>query len=99
MAPTSDLEAHRIRRRILFSGRVQGVGFRYTTHATASRFAVGGYVRNLADGRVELVAEGEPAELDRFQQAVEEAMRGCIREVHTADAPATAEFTSFRVSH
>ena len=41
-----------------FSGHVQGVGFRYTTRSVASRFAVTGYVRNLPDGRVELVAEG-----------------------------------------
>ena len=45
-------------KRVLFQGHVQGVGFRYATHGLAQRFAVAGYVRNLADGRVELVAEG-----------------------------------------
>ena len=44
---------------ILYEGRVQGVGFRYTTKSVANGFEVTGTVRNLTDGRVELVAEGE----------------------------------------
>ena len=56
----------RIRRRVHFSGRVQGVGFRYTCQSIARGFDVGGYVRNLPDGRVEPLAEGEPGELDNF---------------------------------
>ena len=51
----------RERRRVVFSGRVQGVGFRFTCQSLARGFDVAGYVRNLADGRVELVAEGEPS--------------------------------------
>ncbi|MBL8829940.1 MAG: acylphosphatase, partial [Planctomycetaceae bacterium] len=47
-----------IRRRVLFHGRVQGVGFRVTTRSIAQRFAVTGWVRNLPDGSVELLAEG-----------------------------------------
>ncbi len=66
------------RRIVHFSGRVQGVGFRYTTDRVAANFRVAGFVRNLTDGRVELVAEGMPAELDRFLAAVAEAMSGNI---------------------
>ena len=66
------------RRIVHFSGRVQGVGFRYTTDRVAANFRVAGFVRNLTDGRVELVAEGVPAELDRFLAAVAEAMSGNI---------------------
>ena len=56
--------------RVLYSGRVQGVGFRYTTRQIADGLAVAGTVRNLADGRVELLAEGEPAVLERLLAAV-----------------------------
>jgi acylphosphatase len=57
-------------KRVLFAGHVQGVGFRYTTHSLAQRFDVTGYVKNLPDGRVELVAEGAAAEVERFIGAV-----------------------------
>ena len=50
------------RRVVHYSGRVQGVGFRYTVRTLATRFAVTGFVRNLADGRVQLVVEGGPGE-------------------------------------
>jgi acylphosphatase len=50
----------------LFEGRVQGVGFRFTTMSVASGFKVTGFVRNLPDGDVELVAEGEEAEVSAF---------------------------------
>jgi len=57
-----------------FSGRVQGVGFRFTTTRVAREFTVAGYVQNLDDGRVRLVVEGERDELDRYVKAVQEAM-------------------------
>jgi acylphosphatase len=56
----------RVARRYLVSGRVQGVGYRYFAQAAAEREAVAGWVRNLPDGRVEAVAEGEPEAVDRF---------------------------------
>jgi len=59
------------RREVLFSGMVQGVGFRYTARRIAERFAVAGYVQNLPDGRVRTVVEGVPSEIDRFLAAVE----------------------------
>jgi acylphosphatase len=62
-----------------FSGHVQGVGFRYTTLQVAREFEVAGYVTNLLDGRVELVAEGAAAEVTRFIAGVEERMHGYIR--------------------
>jgi len=59
--------------RILYSGHVQGVGFRYTAKATARGFDVTGTVRNLPDGRVELVAEGTREELEDFRRAIRQA--------------------------
>jgi acylphosphatase len=64
--------------RFVFSGRVQGVGFRATAERLAGRFAVDGYVRNLDDGRVELVASGDPGEIDAFAAAIERALGGKI---------------------
>ena len=87
-----------IRRTIHYSGRVQGVGFRFTTEAVARRFEITGFVRNLPDGSVELVAEGAESEVDRFQAAVERAMRQNIREVQVTTAPATDEFCEFSIA-
>jgi acylphosphatase len=59
-----------IRRRVLYTGRVQGVGFRWTSRSIARRFPVGGWVRNLADGRVEMIVEGEETDVEAYLDAV-----------------------------
>jgi len=87
----------RIRRTAYFSGHVQGVGFRYTACRVAARFPVTGYVRNLRDGRVELVAEGEAEQVQAFLEAVRNAMGGYIHEVTTVDAPAEGQFRDFSI--
>jgi acylphosphatase len=71
----------RRRMRILYSGRVQGVGFRYTVKQLAAGFELSGTVRNLPDGRVELVTEGDVAELKAFQAAIrDEGLAQFIRD-------------------
>src|SRR5437762_1172639 len=65
--PTTQI-AHR--KTCYFSGHVQGVGFRYTVKNIALRHDVGGYVRNLPDGRVELVMEGPDNEMDELVNEV-----------------------------
>jgi acylphosphatase len=87
------------RRTVTYSGNVQGVGFRYTAQRLATRYAVTGYVRNLPNGTVELVAEGQPNELDKFLAAVSERMRDYIRKVNVVKQPATGEFDDFRIRH
>ena len=62
-----------IAKRVIFEGRVQGVGFRYTVKSAAAGFDVTGTVRNLPGGAVELVAEGAQAELEAFRQAIRES--------------------------
>ncbi len=57
---------------VIYSGGVQGVGFRYTAKTVAAGFDLTGTVRNLPDGRVELVAEGDKPELEAFRQAIRE---------------------------
>ncbi|MCE9556949.1 MAG: acylphosphatase [Planctomycetes bacterium] len=66
--------AVRQRSEVIYSGRVQGVGFRYTTRAIAARFDVTGYVMNLPDGRVQLVVEGTKAELNAFLEEIARKM-------------------------
>lgn len=88
-----------VRRECLFRGRVQGVGFRYTTRDLASQFRVVGYVMNLPDGRVRLVVEGERAELDRFVGALASEMARHIVDCETSDSPATNEYIDFSIRH
>lgn len=64
---------NRKRMQVFYSGRVQGVGFRYTVKSVATGFEAAGHVRNLPDGRVELIAEGSRDELDAFRQAIRDS--------------------------
>lgn len=85
------------RREVYYTGHVQGVGFRFATQGVARRFRVAGYVRNLPDGRVELIVEGESAELDAFLQAVADRMQEYIRHAQVATLAARGEFDGFTV--
>jgi len=87
-----------IRRTSYYSGTVQGVGFRATAANVASRFQVTGFVRNLRDGRVELVAEGSRAELGRFHYALTQVMQSYIESQTSADAAATGQFIAFEIA-
>jgi acylphosphatase len=87
------------RREVLYSGRVQGVGFRFTARQIAEGFAVTGFVKNRTDRRVHLVVEGEPAEIDRFLSALAERMVDYIRDTAISNVPATGEFHSFEIVH
>ncbi len=88
-----------VRRTVYFSGRVQGVGFRFTTVRIAARHTVGGTVRNLPDGRVELVAEGTPEELERFVGAVQQELSPYITGVSGGESPASGTFEEFGISY
>ena len=69
------------RRELVYSGNVQGVGFRFTAQRIAQGRKVAGFVRNLRDGRVQLAVEGQPQEIDAFLDDVQTRMRGYIRDV------------------
>ena len=88
-----------LRREVLFSGQVQGVGFRMTTQRIAQRWAVTGFVRNLSDGRVQLVVEGELAELHGFIGAVRQAMVDYIHDSEVVSSEASGTFSSFAIRH
>ena len=83
---------------IVYSGTVQGVGFRYSVKTLASGFEVAGTVRNLGDGRVELLAEGQKDELAAFQQAIRESELGhFIRKEEVTWAEPQGGFRGFEI--
>ncbi len=81
-----------------FSGRVQGVGFRFRTREIADGYAVTGFVRNLRDGRVEMVAEGTPQEVAAILSAVRESLRANIASDTVQTGEATGHFEGFEIS-
>lgn len=81
-----------------FSGRVQGVGFRYQTLQIAKGFDVCGWVKNLADGRVHLVAEGVEQEVLGFKNELDDQMAVFIREVECTSRKGPAEHTGFTIT-
>lgn len=84
---------------VLFTGHVQGVGFRYTTCQVAGRFDVTGYVQNLPDGRVRCVAEGTRREIDAFLAALAERMEGYLRKTDQQTAPPSGQYPTFGVKY
>ncbi|QOV88950.1 acylphosphatase [Humisphaera borealis] len=96
---TSPVVAPMGRRTIHFAGRVQGVGFRYTARNIALQYDVRGYVRNLPDGRVELVLEGSEPQIDRVVEELRRKMSCFVRGVTMQNAPATGEFDQFSIRH
>lgn len=78
-----------------FTGRVQGVGFRYTAHQVAREYDVAGFVSNLPDGRVQLEVEGTPEEIDAYLKAVEERMHGSVRKVDRFSDRRSPQFQGF----
>jgi acylphosphatase len=92
------VEMKRSRMHIFYSGSVQGVGFRYTVKTVAAGFEVVGIVRNLIDGRVELVGEGPREELEAFRKAIREAgLEHFIRNEEVNWSEATSEFRGFDI--
>jgi acylphosphatase len=86
--------------KVLFSGRVQGVGFRYTVCRIAASFQVTGYVRNLMTGDVELVAEGFEQELVDFLRSIRESHLGRhINREQSGWSAATDVYDKFRISN
>jgi acylphosphatase len=79
-------------------GIVQGVGFRYSAAQTARALGLKGYVRNLPDGCVEVVAEGENARLERLRAWLEKGPPGAyVRHLETRYAPARGTYRSFTI--
>jgi acylphosphatase len=84
---------------VYFSGHVQGVGFRYAVKALSLEFDVTGWVKNLEDGRVDMLAEGDQDELEAFQEAIPDAgLRSFIRDTQTHWSEGAGGFRGFEIT-
>jgi acylphosphatase len=85
-------------RRYVISGRVQGVGFRFFSEAAARREGLHGWVRNLADGRVEIEAEGDAEALERFERHIRHGPAGArVKNVEINEQAPSGRNTGFEI--
>lgn len=90
-------EAVSARLECFFAGRVQGVGFRFTARRLATRCGLVGTVRNLSDGRVQMICEGVPAQIAAFRKALRDRFSGKISDESCRELDPTHEFSDFRI--
>ena len=86
------IEAH-----IFYSGTVQGVGFRYTVLRHANDLQLKGWVKNLPDGRVEVLAEGPKELIDRLCEQIEKYFEGYIRDKESSTGECQSKFKDFTI--
>jgi acylphosphatase len=82
----------------VYAGRVQGVGFRYAAQELSRDFPVNGYVRNLPEGTVEVLAEGPAEEVSNFFAAIDRRMAEYIKDKSIQDAP-SSDIRGFRIRY
>jgi acylphosphatase len=87
-----------IAKHIVFSGRVQGVGFRFTALNVANRYELKGYVRNLPDGDVEMLAHGMAEMIDNCIRDLQDSFVGTISHIDIEDATPDPKLTDFRIT-
>jgi len=83
---------------IIFIGRVQGVGFRFTARRAASRRQLTGYVRNMPNGSVEMLAQGRPDDVNDCIQDIKEYFAGYLRETKIEEIPPDPRYTDFKIT-
>ena len=86
-------------KRWIFVGRVQGVGFRYTVHRKAGQYEIAGFVRNLPDRTVELVAQGPGTDVNTYLEDIQDYYGRSIREIKTTDLAPNPRYTDFRIRY
>jgi len=82
---------------VYYSGRVQGIGFRFTAQRIAEGLRIGGWVSNLADGRVEINAEGSEDSLKEFIAQINGTFKSHIQDIRDEWGPAQGEFKGFNI--
>ncbi len=83
---------------IIFTGRVQGIGFRFTALDIANRYRLTGLVRNLPEGTVEMIAQGPSDDIADCIRDIKEAFEGYIRETKTEEIPQDPKYTDFKIT-
>jgi acylphosphatase len=83
---------------IIFIGRVQGVGFRFTARRAASRRQLTGFVRNVPDGTVEMLAQGRSEDVDDCIQDIKEYFAGYLKETKIEEIPPDPMYIDFKIT-
>ena len=83
---------------IIFAGRVQGIGFRFTALDIANRYKLTGMVRNLPDGTVEMITQGPADDIADCIRDIKEAFEDYIRETKTEEIPPDPKYTNFKIA-
>jgi acylphosphatase len=87
-----------IAKHIIFSGHVQGVGFRFTAYHIANRHKLTGFVRNLPDGSVEMLAQGTADDIDSCISQIQESFAGYVRQTFVEEIPPDLKYEEFRIT-
>ena len=83
---------------VIFIGRVQGVGFRFTAHRIAQRHQLTGFVRNLPDGTVEMLAQGPNRDIDDCIRDIKDYFGDYLRETRIQEIPTDPKYKDFRIT-
>jgi len=87
-----------VAKHIIFTGHVQGVGFRFTAYDIAHRHQLTGFVRNLFDGTVEMLAQGRPEDINDCIRDIKESFAGYIREARIEEIAPDPKYTDFKIT-
>ena len=87
-----------IAKHIIFIGQVQGVGFRFTSFHAANRYKLTGFVRNLPDGTVEMLAQGAADDINDCIRNIEESFMSYIRETKIEEVPHDTQYAEFKIT-
>lgn len=87
-----------IAKHVVYTGRVQGVGFRFTTQRIALRYELAGYVKNLGTGQVEMFAQGHPEDVADCLRDISESFAAYIRDAEINDTPINSNYVEFTIA-
>lgn len=87
-----------VAKHIIFTGYVQGVGFRFTAHRIANRHQLTGFVRNAPDGTVEMLVQGQPEQINDCIKDLQDSFAGFLRETQIEEIPPNPRYTTFNIT-
>ena len=87
-----------VAKHVVYTGRVQGVGFRFTAQRIALRYELAGYVKNLPTGQVEMFVQGHPDDVADCLRDISESFAAYIRDTKINEVPANPNYTQFTIA-